>query len=247
VPPRIGARRGRRVGPVAAALLASAAAACVKPALIPLVDRTPLQPEATLLDFSGSRVGAFIGPDGRSCDRSAGQARSGLIGWQSSTDDPVCFQDTQLSLRPARLELRWSGTVPRDGRYELQSRRLPAGAWGVVICRSSYYGEFYAEARIELQASSPSCAATWTHPVASAKAVGPWNRPAPFAGWLLLPDLALEHCREGERLEVSLRLVAEMNRGRVEVDAFGISATASDEVGQAFALRPLPPAPPAGP
>jgi hypothetical protein len=224
--------------------------ACAPQRVIRFADRPPLLPGDAPLVYASSGVTAFADRRGRPCPVSSGHAAHGVVGWQSPDDDPLCVLDT-VAGGPAAptLELRWQVTVPESGDLALLARRQAAGAWGAVEARGSYFGQFYAVAELVLEASAPSCRAAATLPLARAEVTGPWNRPAAFAGWIELPDLALQGCVAGEVLELRLRLAGRVNRGRIEVDGFGAAAGSDVEAAKAFVLRRRDPAapPPAAP
>jgi hypothetical protein len=112
------------------------------------------------------------------------------------------------------------------------------GAWGRVRVRGSYYGNFFASARVVLDASTPHCRAEWSSDLALAKVTGTIPRGAEFSGWVAIPDTRIAGCRAGDPLDVRLRLVADSNRGRIEVDAFGFSVGAADELNAMFGIKP---------
>ena len=66
---------------------------------------------------------------------------------------------------------------------------------------------------------------------------GIFSRQAEFSGWSEIPDTHLAGCKAGDPLEVRLRLAGDSNRGRIEVDAFGFSAVAADELNRIFGVR----------
>ena len=206
---------------------------------IKLEDRPPLDRDAVPLPYTGAVVESFEDRSGRPCAPASGRVWDGLIGWQTLGDDPICRHNTfDSGIRKSILELRWSLAIPANGDYELQSRRQAAGAWGLLEARGDWYTEVSALAYLELEARSPSCRAVSRQPLGKAVVTGPWIRRAGFDGWLTLPDLVLRRCSAGEQLEVRVRLVGEVNRGRIDVDAFGIAGLARADVGHAFALRP---------
>ena len=172
--------------------------------------------------------------------------RRGLVGWTPHGEEISCERDTlDHGIGPSVLELRFRAAVASDGRYELLSRGLTVDAWGRAVARGGPYGEYAARAWLELVARAPSCSATHTLELGRAQVTGPWDRVAAFSGWITLPDLVLEGCRANEVLEVRLRLLGQVNRGRVEVESFGVVASREEELQDAFALRRLPEATPA--
>ena len=94
-----------------------------------------------------------------------------------------------------------------------------------------------------VEASSPSCAARWSSDLALAQVTGLQDRIAAFSGWLEIPEIGISGCKAHEPIEVKLRLVGDVNRGKVDVDWFGFSALEDDEVNRIFGIRPKPDAP----
>ncbi len=196
---------------------------------------------ASFLRYDSSSVEGFIDPAGKPCPRFSGAIRDNLIGWQSEGDDPACNIDSQeTGLRPAVLELRWHAVIPNDGSYELVPAGYGLGAWGSAWCRGSYYGDYFAKATVFIHAWAPSCSGSWAIELAKAVVTGPWNRRARFSGWITIPAIVLRGCRGRETVETRVRLVGETNRGAVDVDWFGFSAAADEDVNRIFALRELP-------
>src|SRR5712692_5640938 len=198
------------------------------------------------MPFASSRTEAFSDPEGRPCPGFSGEIRDFFAGWQSRSEDPACDHDTyDDSTREGALELRWHGTVPADGAWDVISGGYSVGAWGRVRVRGSYYGNFFAIARLVLDARTPHCRAEWSSDLATAKITGTIPRGAEFSGWVAIPDTRIAGCRKDDPLDVRLRLVADSNRGRIEVDAFGFSVAEAGELNTMFGIKPaeIPAAP----
>ena len=191
------------------------------------------------IPYSSSAVESFFDKDGRVCARFDGQVRDYFAGWQSHEQgEPACDHDTfDDGLHAATLELRWHGAIPADGAWELIGGGFAVGAWGRVQARGSYYGDFVARARVVLEATSPHCRAEWSADLAKAAVTGVYARARDFTGWTEIPDLRLGGCKAGEPLDVRVRLLADSNRGRIEVDAFGFSTLNNDELNRIFGVR----------
>jgi len=210
--------------------------------------RIKLRPEGALNDagvtfmpFVASRVERFVAPDDRPCEDVDGRPRENFVGWQSPNEDPACIHDTLYEgLRPGVLEFRWRSEIPDDGNYDLVTLEYSVGAWGRVVSRGSYYGDYFAKAQLTVNAKAPSCAGSWSLDLAKAAVTGPWSRVAAFNGWVTIPDLIVPGCRAREIIEVALRLQGESNRGKVEVDWFGFSAIKEEDVNRIFGLRLRP-------
>lgn len=221
---------------------------------IDLPDRPPLPPGATALAYAGGTATGLFRPDGRPCQRPLPEPRRGVVGWQPAKgEDLACARDT-LDHRgpPPALELAFRAVVPEDGDLDLLARGTTLDAWGRALARGGPYGEFAARTWFEYTATAPSCRAVHLKDLAKAVVTGPWDREALFSGWIVLPDLVLTGCRAGEVLEVRLRLLGEVNRGRVDVETFGVVAGRMEEVQDSLALRkrvapPPAPAAPQGP
>jgi hypothetical protein len=222
--------------------LALAAVGCATaPTRVELPDRPPLPPDARPLAFVGGAATGFSRPTGGPCQRPPVEPRRGLLGWTTREDDWACRKDTlDEGLAPSSLELRFRGAIPADGRYQLLARGLTVDAWGRVVARGGALGDYVARARMEYLARTPSCTASHVLELARAQVTGPWERAAAFGGWIVLPDLVVEGCRANEVLEVRLRLVGEVNRGRVDVESFGVVASRPEELQEALALRLIP-------
>jgi len=213
--------------------------------------RVPIRPAArddrgvSFLPFASSRVERFSDQEGQPCPAFEGRVRNNLLGWESGDpDDPACTHDTlHEGIRAGVLEMRWRSELPQDGSYDLVTLGYSVGAWGRVTSRGSYYGDYYARASVVVEASSPSCAARWSSDLALAQVTGLQDRVAAFSGWLEIPDIGIAGCKAHEPIEVKLRLVGDVNRGKVDVDWFGFSALEDDEVNRIFGIRPRPDAP----
>jgi hypothetical protein len=225
-----------------AALGLALAPGCAVRRTIGLADRQPLPPGATLLTYAGGGASGLHRPDGRPCPRPAAEPRLGIVGWPPPRDEePVCLQDTyDHGASLASLELRWRGVVAEDGSYDLLARGLTLDAWGRVLARGGPYGEYVARAWFELVARTPSCTTHHALPLARAAVSAAWTRQAAFGGWIVVPDLELTGCRAGEVLEVRLRLLGEVNRGRLEVESFGVVAHRADDLQDTLAVRRRP-------
>ena len=148
-----------------------------------------------------------------------------------------CALETLITV-PRKVPAFWSYTaIPADGAWELIGGGFAVGAWGRVQARGSYYGDFVARARVVLEATSPHCRAEWSADLAKAAVTGVYARARDFTGWTEIPDLRLDGCKAGEPIDVRVRLVADSNRGRIEVDAFGFSTLNNDELNRIFGVR----------
>lgn len=191
--------------------------------------------------FVASEVERFVGRDGRPCVRVGARPRDNLVGWQSPDDSPACVYDTiDEGARFGALEFQWRLEIPQDGNYDLVTLGYAVGTWGRVVSRGSYYGNYFSRAELSVLARAPHCGASWSLELAKAIVTGPWDRIAAFHGWVSIPDLVLASCKAQETIEVRLRLQAESNRGRVDVDWFGFSAINDDDVSRIFGLRLRP-------
>jgi hypothetical protein len=203
--------------------------------------RPPTERDLTgvvFLPYSSSSVESFFDKDGKLCPRYDGTVKQGFAGWQNDSGDPACDHDTfEDGLHPARLELSWSGQVPEDGAYDLLASGYAIGAWGRVQARGSYYGDFFAWARLEVEAKSPSCHAEWSLILGKAGVTGNWARMRDFTGWNEVPDLKLAGCKAGDPLVVRVTINSDVNRGRIEIDAFGFSVVSAGELNRIFGIR----------
>jgi hypothetical protein len=233
---------GRMTFRTAAAALLALGVACAGPRRIRIrpSESRDLQ-GVVFMPFSSSRTEAFSDPEGRPCPVYNGEIQNFFAGWQSRSDDPACEHDTfDDSTRAGALELSWHGTVPADGAWDVISGGYSVGAWGRVRVRGSYFGNFFAVARLVLEARTPNCRAEWSSDLALAKVTGTIPRGAEFSGWIAIPDTRIAGCRKGDPLDVRLRLVADSNRGRIDVDAFGFSVLAREELNAMFGIKPAP-------
>lgn len=193
------------------------------------------------MPFSSSQVEGFFDAKGRPCAPFRGEIHQSFAGWQSPDQDPICDHDTlDDGANAATLELRWLGSVPADGAYDLISGGYAVGAWGRVTSRGSYYGDYFAQVRLVLEVRSRHCRVERSFDLAKAQVAGFDVRAAEFKGWLTIPDTRLAGCARGDPLEVRLRLVGDANRGRIEVDAFGFSVASAGELDRMFGVRPAP-------
>jgi hypothetical protein len=203
--------------------------------------RPPMERDLTgvvFLPYATSSVESFFDKDGELCRGYDGKVKQGLAGWQNDGGDPTCDHDTyEDGLHPARLVLAWQGPVPTDGSWDLLASGYAVGAWGRVVARGSYFGDFFAWARLEVEAKSAHCHAEWSLLLGKAGVTGNWSRMRDFSGWNEIPDLKLVGCKGGDELKVSLTINTDVNRGRIEIDAFGFSVLKADELNQIFGVR----------
>jgi hypothetical protein len=98
-------------------------------------------------------VERFSDGEGRPCPRFAGHVRDNLLGWEAQNpDDPACTHDTLYEgLRAGTLEMHWSATLPADGSYDLVALGYSVGAWGRVLSRGSYYGDYWTRAQVVIE------------------------------------------------------------------------------------------------
>jgi len=213
---------------------------CAAPASAPTLDRH-LDPSAARLRFEGLASRHFASLAGAPCSGVRASPAASHLGWMSETEDPACRYDTvDARVEPGWIELVFSATVPADGDYRLVQGRTRLTAAGRVEARSSAFCEYHASARTELAATSPSCQARWTGLLGRAQVSGGSERGQSFAGSVVLGELPLRGCRAGERVELRVRLLAESNRGSVDVDWFGFTLSEAGEADAIFGLRPLP-------
>ena len=176
------------------------------------------------------------------CTPFPGRVRDSFAGWWANGDDPVCIHDTfDAGVQPATLELRWRGTVPADGDYNVLSAGYAVGTWGTVLTRGSYYGDYWAWARVGVEVESAHCRGKWSLDLAKAKITGLDKRVAGFSGWAEIPDIRVADCRAGDPLDVRVQLVGQSNRGQIAVDGFGFWVTSDDELNRIFGFRSAPP------
>jgi hypothetical protein len=190
------------------------------------------------MPFASSRAEGLFDPHGRPCGPYDGTIVDFFAGWQSHDPDPICDHDTfDDGMHPASLELRWHGAVPGDGAFDLVSGGYAVGAFGRVVARGSNFGDYVAWARIDVEARSPHCHALWSSELAKAKLTGIYARQAEFTGWWEVPDTRMTGCKAGDPLDIVVRFAADSNRGKIEVDAFGFSAVARDDLNHMFGVR----------
>jgi hypothetical protein len=196
------------------------------------------RPKIPYLTFMGSNIVGFTDADGRSCRPFAGhQAARGMLGWKSDGGDAACSHDTQYEgVGTATLELRWNGRIPSDGAYELNTFGYTVMTRGEVVCRGGWTLEAMAVANLVVEASSPHCSLFWSTPLATAMSFGPETRATPFTGYKEIPPLQLGNCKAGEVLDVRTRLIADANRGRIDVDSFGFQLMSDLDARQLFGL-----------
>jgi hypothetical protein len=171
------------------------------------------------LSFDAASATSFADDKGKRC-----AASGDLLGWRSpaNVDGWICQHDTVYDGQgEAVLELRFSGVIPKDGLYELDSFGPGVEVAGSVVSRSSWYGDSVSTAVLVLDAATPSCSVHWETPIARAVSQGPAVRAAPFASLQEIPPLPLGACKAGEKLAVRVRFVGQANRGHIDVDAFG--------------------------
>ena len=221
------------------ALLATVLGCATPPRVNIRPDKFLEGPDITFLRYGSSQVDRFTDPHGRRCRRFAGTVKNNIIGWESSDDNySACTHDTlDEGIAPATLELRFTAVIPADGDYDLLSNGYGLGAWGSVVSRGSHFGEYVAKAHVEIDAGAPGCKGNWSLELAKAKVSGSWHVVSPFSGWITLPEIRLARCKAQQSLEVKVRLVGEVNRGKVDVDWFGFSAVSDDDLNRIFALR----------
>jgi len=190
------------------------------------------------LHYAASQAEAFFDAKGRPCRPFDGEVKFYFAGWQSRDDDPVCDHDTfEDGLRPAKLEFDWRGTVPDDGAWDVLSAGYRVGAWGRAQARGAYYGDFFAWVQLILEVRSPHCQGTWTTDLARSRISAPYAVARDFTGWFQIPDVRLDGCKAGDPIDVRLRLLAESNRGRIEIDAFGFSTLNDEDLNKIFGVR----------
>ena len=216
--------------------------------------KVPLRPQTSrdlssvaFLAFSSSSADGFLDGQGRPCTPMR-RERYAFAGWSSDEEDPACVHDTfDHGPQQASLELRWRGIIPADGSYEVISGGYSLGAWGYVVARASYHGDYWAWARVIIDVQSASCRGTWALDLAKATITGEATRGRLFSGWLEIPDIPVSGCKAGDGLEVRVQLLAQSNRGAIRVEAFGFWAPSKDELNRLFGIRPRQAADPAAP
>jgi hypothetical protein len=212
----------------------------------------PLQDEKRplvhYLTFTGMNATGFTAPDGSSCQAHALNPQGhGMLGWEAKDNsDPACSHDTNYEgVSVAALEMHWRGKIPRDGSYELNTFGYTVHTTGEVVVRGSWNLDTWAVTNLTIEMKSDHCSMEWSKPVASATARGPWMRKTPFYGYQEIPPLQMDDCKAGDILEVTARLAADVNRGRVDVDSFGFLTGSASDAKELVALVPkserLPP------
>lgn len=191
------------------------------------------------LPYASSSVESFFDKDGKLCRRFDGKVREYFAGWESDQQgEPACDHDTfDDGLHTALLELVWHGNIPTDGAWDVISGGFSIDARGRVQARGSYYGDFFARAQVVLDATSPHCSGRWSTDLARTAVTRAEARARDFDGWTEIPDVHLFGCKAGEPIDVRVKLVADSNRGRIEVDAFGFSTLNDDELNRVFGVR----------
>ena len=204
-------------------------------------EQDDVRPNAHYLTFVGLNAVGFTAPDGKSCQDHALRPRGhGMLGWEAAEKgDPACTHDTLYEgVAVAALELHWRGRIPRDGSYELNTFGYTLHATGEVIVRGSWNLDTFAVTSLVVEMKSEHCSMEWSTPVASAVARGPWLRKTPFYGYQEIPPLQMDDCKGGDILEVTARLAANANRGRIDIDSFGFIAGSDSDARQLVALVP---------
>jgi hypothetical protein len=200
-----------------------------------------VRPSAHYLTFTGASAFGFTAPDGKSCQLHALRPQGqGMIGWDAADkEDAACTHDTLYEgVAIASLELHWRGRIPRDGSYELNTFGYTLHTTGEVIVRGSWNLDTWAITNLVIEMKSDHCSLEWSTTVASAVARGPWLRKQPFYGYQEIPPLQMDDCKGGDTLEVTARLEANANRGRIDVDSFGFIAGSESDARQLVALVP---------
>lgn len=181
---------------------------------------------AFYLPFDRAVVTNFYGDDGKPC----AAATAAVLGWEAERNDSKCSHDTHYDgVSPAELTLRWTGVVPNDGDFEIETFDNGLRVWVDAASRGGWNTDSIADVTIFLHAQSDHCSLTWMDSVAHVASFGPEMRDTYYGGFKEVPTLRLVNCQAGDPLEVRVGLVAQANRGYVEVDAFGFrAANASD-------------------
>jgi hypothetical protein len=195
----------------------------------------------SLLSYASSNVDGFYDRKGRVCAPFAGHVHEYFAGWWSEDDDPICVHATlDAGLQPATLEMRWTGVIPADGNYDVLSTGYAVGAWGHVMARGSYFGDFWSWARVNVEVKSPHCGDSISRDVGRAAVSLLTERSADFSGWVEIPDLWVAGCKAGDPIEVRVQLVGQSNRGHIAVDGFGFWAARDEELNAMFGFKPAP-------
>jgi hypothetical protein len=190
---------------------------------------------ATWLSFADSRATSFTAADGRACAPVGGKFT--VLGWESDHSEPACSHDTHYEgVTTATLELAWKGTIPRDGDFDLDTFDNGLQVWLDVVARGTWVGDSLASARVLVEGRADHCGLTWTDPIAHVATFGREIREAPYGGYRQVPPLRLFNCKGGEAVDVHVVLVADVTRGRVDVDSFGFRAASPYEADHVFGL-----------
>jgi len=199
----------------------------------------------SFLSYDSSTVEGFYDRKGRLCAPFEGHVRDYFAGWWAPDDDPICFHGTlESGLQPATLEMRWKGVVPADGNYDVLSAGYAVGIWGHVMARGSYFGDFWAWARVNVEVKSPHCGDSISRDVARAAVSLLAERSADFSGWVEIPDIWVAGCKAGDPMDVRVQVVGQSNRGHIAVDGFGFWAARDEELNRMFGIKSAPNPPP---
>jgi hypothetical protein len=202
--------------------------------------------DAAFLPFDSSGATHFTAAGGKACGPVGASFR--LLGWESDSADPVCTHDTMHEgVATATLDLRWKGTIPKDGEFDLTSFENGPRIWIEAVSRGAWSRESFADVSIVAEARSEHCSLSWTEPLAHAVTYGPELRATPYGGYKEVPPLRLSGCKAGDALELHVGLVADSNRGRIDVDSFGFRASSTYDADRIFGLVYRGPTPVAAP
>jgi len=156
------------------------------------------------LPFDSSKVDGFFEMHGRPCPRLRGRnprtfsPDGSPATKRNRSADHDTFEDT---LRRPPSSCAGAGTIPAEGAWTVVSGGYAVGAWGRVLARGSYHGDYFALARIELEAKSPHCHANG-RALALAKITGIYTRGRTFGG--RDSGRAAGGCGAGDAIEVRL-------------------------------------------
>jgi hypothetical protein len=191
--------------------------------------------DATFLAFDSSGATRFTAASGKPCGPVGSSFR--LLGWESDSSDPACSHDTMYEgVATATLDLRWKGTIPKDGEFDLTSFENGLRVWVEVVSRGAWSRESFADAKVVAEARSEHCSLSWTEPLAHAATYGPELRATPYGGYKEVPPLRLSGCKAGDALELHVDLVADVTRGHVDVDSFGFRGSSKHDADRIFGL-----------